>query len=258
LRKFDTKNQYALSFTCLTFTKGETMKKILCVIRYALFGAVAFVSLQAMAVCEDEGQTCEDLAPIVVEVPRVGGDGSTSGGGAGGYTPAELERQRREAERQRELARIAEEQRQATCQAAIADWAGKDCANRRTGNRPRDNSDINFVFPFPDGYNYEYLRGATFAFQRALWDDLTGGAWNNYYDYIGRFYQDCETFAGGVRTISVPLCKQNVNTYFGQTLFGPSGYAGFQQSQAAIDAKPSRDGQVCTNLAAALSQNQCN
>lgn len=152
----------------------------------------------------------------------------------------------------------AEEQRRATCQAANADWADKECANRRTGNRPRDNSDINFVFPFPDGYDYVYLRGAVRTFQQALWDDISGGVWNNYYDYIGRFYQDCETYAGGVRTISVPICRRNVDVYFGQPIIGHGGYTGFQSSQAAIDAFSSRNGQVCTNLAAVRSQNQCN
>jgi hypothetical protein len=234
------------------------MKKFLFVIRYALFAGAAFVSSHASAGCGGEDEEACPIEPIVIDVPRLGGGQGGGGGGGGSYTPEELERQRREAERQRELARIAEEQRQATCQAANADWAYKECSNRRLGNPPRDNSDIKFNFPFPDGYDYEYLRGATFAFQRALWNDLSGGVWNNYYDYIARFYQDCETFAGGVRTISVPICKQNVNIYFGQTLFGPSGYAGFQGSQAAIDAKPSRDGQVCTNLAAVISQNQCN
>ncbi len=178
------------------------------------------------------------------DVTICGGGGPGGGGGGGGrdgggqISPAEL-------------------QRRATCEAANADWADKECDNRRRDGGPRDNYNINFVFPFPDGYEYDYLRGGAFAFQRALYDDLTGGVWNNFNDYIGRFYQDCERFAGGVRAISVPICKQNVNTYFGQPILGPSGYAGFQGSQAAIDAASSRNGQVCTNLAAVRAQNRC-
>jgi hypothetical protein len=146
----------------------------------------------------------------------------------------------------------------ATCAKANTEWNDKKCATRRIGNRPRDNQDINFVFPFPDGYNYEYLRGAAFAFHRALWDDLTGGVWNNFYDYIGGFYQSCETFAGGIRAASVGLCRVNVDIYFGGTLFSKPSYESFQGSQAAKDAESSRDGQVCTNLAAVRTQNNCN
>jgi hypothetical protein len=95
------------------------------------------------------------------------------------------------------------------------------------------------------------------GFHQALWDDLTNGVWNNFNDYIGRFYQACETYAGGVTSVSIPICKLNVNVYFGGSVFGLPDYAAFQLSQAATDTYASRYGQVCTNVAATLAQNQC-
>ena len=85
-----------------------------------------------------------------------GGSGGGGGGGGGGISPAE-------------------QQRQATCAAANKDWADKDCANRRIGNPPSDNQDINFNFPAPGVGGADFMSGSVFEFQRALYNDVTDG-----------------------------------------------------------------------------------
>ena len=92
-----------------------------------------------------------------------------------GAPPLEIRAEVAEVADVAEVAEVAEQQRQAACAAANKDWADKDCANRRIGNPPSDNQDINFNFPAPGVGGADFMSGSVFEFQRALYNDVTDG-----------------------------------------------------------------------------------
>jgi len=133
------------------------------------------------------------------------------------------------------------------CAKAKTDWEEKSCSATRP-NRPAHDYDINFSFSA--SFSFDRLRPAVREFQQALYDDLSDNAWPNFNQYWLKVRSVCATFP-------VPMvCQVAVDDYFNQFL-GRGGYAAFEQSNAASDARSSRNGQVCRNIAAAKAADSC-
>jgi hypothetical protein len=184
-----------------------------------------------------------DPGPAIVTLPGSLIPPPPTGGG-GGPPPPDPDKERKD-----------------RCKKAQQEFAEKSCDAKRP--RPTNNFDINFTLPgsapeliFISANAFDFLRGNVLAFQQSVFDDLGGNAWYNYSNYLAPMMQQCEANASIFRgNGGVGFCQFTVNNYFGGST---GGLAAFESSRAAADARSSRDGQVCQNIAAKIAQDRCN